>query len=575
MSLKNSQINPGGNFSSSTPKAPKKVSAKCEDETSDEGQESDDEFDTLARLPDVFVEPTEGKLSENSKSQGRKIYKKKHYCSYCNVRQEQIIRHCILKHAQMPEVKKVIQAGKNNDVKSKLTTCLKNRGNFLHNLAILKEKKGNLVVVRRPDDDQSDASRYLPCPHCMGFFSKYDLWRHKCVNNEKPKMLHSLTRESRILLQSALEKDNTELEKVLNKMKNDDVTAVAKADRLIRKFMNDQLELHDNKKPHLVRGKGRDLARFLIHLRKYNSDLVNCDLEDVLVPSKFDLIAESVKNLAIEGDKDAASLPLKLGQYIQHLIAILIGESIRNGDDGLKDRCERFNKLYDSDWSRKVSLKARRKLYNRRLNKSDVIPEREDVVQFAKLLYQESNKCEKAFIMAPGKVTGRKLSEAVLMEVVTFNKRRGGEAARLEVKVYKEAVERWKNINFNSELFYSLPEDQKRAARNHFRCQTIGKKGRHVPILMTLRMKCKVDLLVEYRKKIGQTDQNKYVFGIPGHDSHLRSWEILRSMCMKFEVGNLTSTSLRRYLACGVDGTKRAGRIRTPDAKLEHLQALA
>ena len=545
------------NVQSSTPKG---VKPKDGDATSDDGLDYDEEFKPLKSLPDVHVEVTEGKLSENSKTKGRKIYKKLHFCPYCNVRQEQVSRHCKTKHKQMPDVQKILAAGKNTEEKSRLTTLLKNRGNFLHNIAVLKAKKGTLLVVRRPDDNQTNASRFLPCGSCLGFYSRIDLWRHKCVGKDasqeekSEERQRSMARESRVLLQSSLESDNPELATVLATMIKDEVTAVVKEDRLIRKFANDQLELHDNEKPHLVRGKARDLGRLLIHLKKNNKDLEDCGLESFLIPDRFDLVVSSVKQLATAGTKEAKSLPLKLGQEIKILMAILIGESIRSGNEVLKDRSERFLKLYDAEWSRRVSLKARKKLYDGRLNKAHEIPDREDVVTFGKALVQETIESEKEFLDNPGKNTGRRLLEAVLIGIICFNKRRGGEAARIEVKVYKEAETVWKNIDYNSELFGSLPDDQVVLAKNHFQCLTIGKKGRHVPIILTLGMKARVDLLIKNREKVGLTERNRYIFGIPGKESHLRPWDILRSFCDKFGTNNLTSTSLRRYLATSLQG---------------------
>ena len=119
----------------------------------------------------------------------------------------------------------------------------------------------------------------------------------------------------------------------------------------------------------------------------------------------------------------------------------------------------------------------------------------------------------------------------------------------MEVKVYKDAVAIWENLNFNSEMWLSLPEDQKKLAKHHIQCLTIGKKGRHVPIIMDLKMKAKVDILIHHRDKLGLPDNNKYLFGTPGRETHFRSWAILNTFCTKFGTGSLTSTSLRRYLA--------------------------
>ena len=139
---------------------------------------------------------------------------------------------------------------------------------------------------------------------------------------------------------------------------------------------------------------------------------------------------------------------------------------------------------------------------------------------------------------------------------------RGGEAARVELSVYKEAVRIWENMNYNSEIFQGLPDDQKELAKKHIRCQTIGKKGRHVDIVMTMRMKRKVDLLVEHRDKMGHKAGNKYLFGLPGRETHLRSWDILRSFCTQFGTSKLTSTSLRRYLATSLQTLDLSSQVR-------------
>ena len=66
--------------------------------------------------------------------------------------------------------------------------------------------------------------------------------------------------------------------------------------------------------------------------------------------------------------------------------------------------------------------------------------------------------------------------------------------------------------------------------------------------LILTKMKMKLDLLIENRDKIGYGN-NPYVFGLPGKQGHLRSWDILRKYCKKINIRGVTSTALRRYLA--------------------------
>ena len=118
----------------------------------------------------------------------------------------------------------------------------------------------------------------------------------------------------------------------------------------------------------------------------------------------------------------------------------------------------------------------------------------------------------------------------------------------MEISSYDAAKEREANTDYSSELWCGLDEDQKLLAKGLFLVWTIGKTGTHVPIMLTLKMKMKLDLLIENRDKIGYGN-NPYVFGLPGKQGHLRSWDILRKYCKKINIRGVTSTALRRYLA--------------------------
>ena len=431
---------------------------------------------------------------------------------------------------------------------------MKNRGNFLHNIDVLKAKEGNLLVVRRPKED-IDASKYSPCSACLGFFSKYNLWSHKCVSeNNKPS--GNVLKESQTLLQSVLHKQSPQLIRVLNTLRHDPVTDAVKADRLICKFMDIELEKYDYQvtKERHTRSKARELGRLLLHVRNNNEQLDGCQFQDLLVPNHFDILIKAVMELSHTDGNEATSLPIKLGQTITKLVNILMGEGIRDGDDSRIDICRRFTLLYEAEWSDRVSLKQRKKLHDRRLNKTVEIPRTEDVIKLAADLALEAEKRAEDFIKAPGSRTGRLLSEVVLAQLVCFNKRRGGEASKIELKHYHDANEIWTNTDYNTELYSMLSEEEKLMARGHFLARTIGKAGKHVPIIFTLKMKIKVDLLIKHRQALGIPENNKYVFGKPGCDSNLITWDILRHFCGKYQVGRITSTSLRRYLATTAQG---------------------
>ena len=522
-------------------KSPKPPKASKKEEHYETDSDSDEILANVPMYPNVKVQATES--YENKKKPEKKLYKKLHFCYFCGVSQEQIIRHITKKHSKEPIVKKLEHEDTPKKERDKITKLLKNKGNFKKNIEALQAKEGTIIVVRRPAEED-DASKFIPCNTCYGFFSKYELYRHHCIDGNK-RDERNLLRDGRILLASAIDETSPDLGEVLGSMLDDEVSDVAKADPLIRKFMNILLEKHDSKQRQHTRQKARDIARLLLYIRKNQSEMAEITLRNLLVPSNFDIIIKSVNELC----QDTPSLPLKLGQIIPKVISILEGESIRSGDTALEDSCKRFKALMEGEWSDRIALKNRTKLRDRKLNQAVKIPSSEDVIKFCESLEAESNKRHASFKKNPGIESGRKLAEAVLTEIITFNMRRGGEASRIETKLYQEAASTWENRNFNDELYCSLNETQKANAEKHFLVKIIGKCGTHVPCILTYKMKEKVDTLLQHREKLGIPPANKFLFGVPGYMSHLKSWDILRKFCEEFQVSNLTSTSMRKYLA--------------------------
>jgi hypothetical protein len=136
------------------------------------------------RLPNVYVEAPES--SQNTKDPSRKIYVKPHYCIFCKGPQKQLIRHLILKHSCEKDVQEIEKCPKKSEQRNKLCNLIRNRGDFSHNIEVLKSEKGNLVVIRRPSS-LFCPTHYYPCLSCFGFFSKHDIWRSPlCWRSKRP-----------------------------------------------------------------------------------------------------------------------------------------------------------------------------------------------------------------------------------------------------------------------------------------------------------------------------------------------------------------------------------------------------
>ncbi|KAH3887897.1 hypothetical protein DPMN_011919 [Dreissena polymorpha] len=60
---------------------------------------------------------------------------------------------------------------------------MRNVGNHLHNVKVLRDGQGQLFVSYRQSHNQRVAAdEYGPCPYCYGYYPKKILWRHtqKC-----------------------------------------------------------------------------------------------------------------------------------------------------------------------------------------------------------------------------------------------------------------------------------------------------------------------------------------------------------------------------------------------------------
>jgi len=56
---------------------------------------------------------------------------------------------------------------------------LRNMGNHMHNISVVAEGTGDLVVTHHPNSE-ADAVSYVPCESCYAYVHKKHLYRHKC-----------------------------------------------------------------------------------------------------------------------------------------------------------------------------------------------------------------------------------------------------------------------------------------------------------------------------------------------------------------------------------------------------------
>ena len=169
---------------------------ESQDDSDESFDESDDEeSDIEEKVGDEKVE--EGKIKVQICGDPKfKIG----YCPYCAKAYERLDKHLLLgkKHAaDCSELRKL-----KNPKRAKSLAELRKLGNFNHNIKILKEKTGEIIVCKRPTMETS-YDLFLPCSSCLGFYAYDDLWRHQCPGKKEGKRV---VKKAKAFSESAMNK---------------------------------------------------------------------------------------------------------------------------------------------------------------------------------------------------------------------------------------------------------------------------------------------------------------------------------------------------------------------------------
>ncbi|XP_029381982.1 uncharacterized protein LOC115058678 isoform X2 [Echeneis naucrates] len=131
-------------------------------------------------------EKKEGVTVKRMWSGGKRRWDKKHYCVFCRRPQVKIARHLLRKHADQQEVMAASSLPTGSKQRHLLLEHLRCRGNYLHNIEVIRQGSGEIVPCRQPSEEV-DVRNYLPCPLCLGFFLRSDLWKHQASCRKKLK----------------------------------------------------------------------------------------------------------------------------------------------------------------------------------------------------------------------------------------------------------------------------------------------------------------------------------------------------------------------------------------------------
>ena len=245
--------------------------------------------------------------------------------------------------------------------KNKKFLELRGKGDFHHNIKVLKTG-GELVVWRRPGEhDIVSVKDYVPCKFCLSFLMKVDMWKHvqSCLLRKEEYNEKDLVIEARLILypnqfSSGASRELKEL--ILMSMLKDKIIEVVHSDDLITTYGSYMLNSSRIKRANEISQRMRILSRLLIKLREHigNPELT---LTDVIDAEHFNNIVTCTQVLGgfklqnNNGENVASfktlSLPLKVGYSLEKCAVLLKGTAIKLKDSSLKEKVSDFLEVFN------------------------------------------------------------------------------------------------------------------------------------------------------------------------------------------------------------------------------------
>ena len=366
-------------------------------------------------------------------------------------------------HKDEPEIIRILALNptvcEENEKRTMELARLRLKGNFYHNLKVLRTG-GALKVLRRPSDDQLiSPQQFVPCKLCLAFVQRHELWRHtnkcpfkiKAVSKEEyeEKMNRKLQHESELLLFPNRCPDGSSSglsNAVLGRMKNDKISFVVKRDKLILMYGNLLYEQHGASNANYTSQKMRVLSRLMLKL-KCSSENSTDNLIDFICPEKFDSVVEATRSISgftsLEGPDEVPkfqmpSLALKIGHALKSCAMLKRGIALRAKDREMADDVVGFLSLLENEWSFRISTAAVRTLADNQFKNEEVLPLTSDLLKLRCYILSKMTSVTKKINLKPSLILWRQLAELTVSRIILFNKRRSKEGSKMRMDEFKE-----------------------------------------------------------------------------------------------------------------------------------------
>ncbi|XP_052445508.1 uncharacterized protein LOC127987297 isoform X1 [Carassius gibelio] len=528
----------------------------CDTTTSDKMHNVASEASGTGEEPSSSQNTTDGiVVSAYQKRDGARVYNKRHYCLYCSKPYAKMARHLESSHENKSDVARALSFPKGSKERKNQLDYIRNRGNYAHNAAVMESGKGELVPFKRPRKEVQGED-FMHCAYCQGLFTRKVLWRHMRTCRLQPQSDPPKPGKNRVQSMCTYtgpvpSNMTKQLWGVISAMNPDPITDIIKNDRVITDIGQHLLNkggLSDKNK-QCVREKMRELGRLIHNARKVTSLKT---LEDCVNPKKYMETVKAVKyTCGYDSETDKFLIPSlanKLGNSLVKVCKLLKAQGLISNDKQLVKNASEFQEVHANKWNEMISATALRNIREAKWNVPTLMPFTEDVQKLHTFLSQVQDEWFNLLSESPSTKAWMELAKVCLAQMILFNRRREGEVASMPLSVFLSRD----TSDPHEDVDWALSEVEKKLCRHFTRVITRGKRGRPVPVLLTPKMLCSLELLVKQREACGVLKDNAYMFARPEAMTHFRGSDCLRGFakaCGAKCPKALTSTRLRKHAA--------------------------
>lgn len=396
---------------------------------------------------------------------------KAHSCFYCGHLQCKLKRHLLSQHSYEQRVAEM--AGlQNNEQKNRIFEEIRARGDFKHNLRVISGKSTEQFIVKRGPRNP-DYRDYLPCRHCLTFYSKTELWRHDCILKESElneAVGKRLVRDSRMFLEELLDVANKKLEshdfqndlvhQFFARMRDDAIRRAAKNDALIVCLAKRLLVNKGLREYSYIAERVRRIAELFLTLR---GDSHCSSISDFLKAEHYDKVVSAVRQLCgfqLRQEETVIRCPgkaLKYGNDVNKLTALQHGILLKNGGGNERklEELKNFCKIMRWHFNEDVTKLALENMQLKKSKKTPNLPDTSDVVNLYSFVEASINKVLETESLQLSDYSN--LVNLVMTKIIVFNRKRVGDIQNLTKKEYLEWVEN-SNKQVDHETLMELDE---------------------------------------------------------------------------------------------------------------------